>query len=255
MPMSGLGDASALLAAREAAAGMPEVARAAALVAHAGAGSVEQVLNLPLAVTASLAIAAHVEAFGPQADGICACEECGESIGVLLDLRQFAEAGVTADAGVGQETVTIGGGARALAVHALTTRDLLAAGGSPDPVMSLRRAFVRDEAGRALSASEIVALGADDVAALDAAAERLAGVASIALRMRCPGCSEDITASVDPGMLLWERVDAAAPLLLAEVAALARAFGWSEEAVLGLSASRRRAYLALADEPSRETVS
>ena len=253
--MSSLRDASALLAAWEAAAGMSEVARAAALVAHDGAASMEQVLDLPLAATASLAIAAHVEAFGPLAEGICACAECGESIDVLLDLRQFAEAAVAADAGVGHETVTIGGGVGPLPVRALTTRDLLAAGGSPDSVLSLQRACVRDEAGRGMPASEIAALHTDDVAALDAAAERLAGVASIVLRMRCPGCSEDITASVDPGMLLWERVDAAAPLLLAEVAALARAFGWSEEAVLGLSTARRRAYLALAEAPSRETVS
>lgn len=250
--MSGLRDASALLAAWEAAAEMPEVARAAALIAHNGTGSMEKVLDLPLAVTASLAIAAYVEAFGPLAEGICSCAECGEPIEVLLDLQEFAEA---ADAGVVQQTVAVGGGVQSLAVRALTTRDLLAAGGSPDPVLSLRRACVRDEAGRGMLASEIAALHADDLAALDAAAERLAGVASIVLRMRCPGCSEDITASVDSGMLLWERVDAAAPLLLAEVAALARAFGWSEEAVLGLSTARRRAYLALADEPSRATVS
>ena len=253
--MSGLGDAPSLLAAWEAAAGMPEVARAAALVAHDGSGSMEEVLDLPLAVTAALAIAAHVEAFGPLAEGICSCAECGEPIEVLLDLREFAEAAGAAEAGVVEQTVTVVGGVRSLAVRTLTTRDLLAAGGSPDPVLSLRRACVRDEAGRGMSASEIAALDADDVAALDAVAERLAGVASIVLRMRCPGCSADITASVDPGMLLWERVDAAAPLLLAEVAALARAFGWSEEAVLGLSPARRRAYLELADEPSRETVS
>jgi hypothetical protein len=42
-------------------------------------------------------------------------------------------------------------------------------------------------------------------------------------------------------------VQAAAPVLLAEVAALAAAFGWSEDAVLGLSQFRRRAYLALLD--------
>ncbi len=55
--------------------------------------------------------------------------------------------------------------------------------------------------------------------------------------------------ALDVGALLWERVAQAAPVLLGEVAALARAFGWTEPDVLALGETRRHAYLALAGTP------
>ena len=252
MPVPGLRDPRILLAAWEAAAGMPAVARAAVLVAHDRPGSQETVLDLPLAQCASLAAGAYADTFGSQADGSCTCGSCGEVIDVPLDMSDYAGSAPDAGGWVADEIVTAGGGTHTLTVRALTTRDLLAAGAAPDPATALWRCCVRDGAGQALAPEDLAALGADDVAALDAAADRLAGVASVLLRMRCPGCGEDITAPLDPGTLLWERVEATVPRLLAEVAALARAFGWAEDAVLALSTARRRAYLDLAGEPAWE---
>jgi hypothetical protein len=242
--MPSLREARTLLAAWEAAAPLPYPARAAELVTHCG-GSVESVLDLPLGACAALAVTAYIHAFGPQADCSCACAACGEEMDVLVDLRELAD--TTAGAGsTAEQTVAVGEGAHSLIVRTLTTRDLLDAARSSDPGLSLRQCCLRDDSGRRLSTAELRALGADDLAAVDAAADRLAGMASVLLRMRCPGCGADTTASVDVGRLLWERVAATAPQLLAEVAALARAFGWSEDAVLALGTTRRRAYLQLA---------
>jgi hypothetical protein len=242
MPVPRLCDARTLLAAWEAAAPLPEVARAAQLVAHDGAGPVEAVLDLPLGECALLAVTAYIEAFGAEADCACPCGVCGEALDVLLDLRDYADAAGSRT----EEVATVVNGARSFAVRPLSTRDLLAAARTSDPALALRRCCLRDESGRAPSAAELQALGADDLAAVDAAADHLAGIASILLRMRCPSCGEDTAAAVDLGGLLWERVAATAPRLLAEVAALARAFGWSEDAVLSLGGVRRRAYLQLA---------
>jgi hypothetical protein len=242
--MPRLRDAATLLAAWEGAAPLPDVARPATLVAHDGGGPVDAVLDLPLATCASLALAAHIDAFGAQAECCCDCTACGAAIDVLLDLREFQA--ITCGADPDGEIVTVGGGAQSLAVRALTTRDLLDTARTADPALALRQRCLRDENGQALSTTDLGALSADDLAAVDAAADRLAGPASILLRMRCPDCGEDTSASVDLGALLWERVSAEAPRLLAEVAALARAFGWSEDAVLALGAARRRAYLELA---------
>jgi hypothetical protein len=243
--MPRLREARTLLAAWEAAAPLPDAVRAAELVTHDGAGPVESVLDLPLPACAALAITAYIDAFGPQAECSCACRACGKEMDVLLDLREFADTapgtGPTAE-----EIVAVGDGARSLTVRTLTTRDLLGAARSSDPGLALRRSCLRDESGQRLSTAELRALGPEDLAAVDTAADRLAGMASILLRMRCPGCGADTAASVDVGGLLWERVAVTAPQLLAEVATLARVFGWSEDAVLALGATRRRAYLQLA---------
>jgi hypothetical protein len=248
-----LRDAGALLTAWETAASVSDVARAAVLVAHSGAVSIDGVLDLSLASCARLAVSAYIDAFGAEAECTCICAACGEMIDIPLDLRDFDRTAPSAE-----DVVPIESGARTLVVQSLTTRDLLVAAGSPDPESELRRRCVRDVDGQALPPADLAALGVDDLTAVDAAADRLAGLASILLRMRCPGCGEDTTASLDPGVLIWERVAATAPLLLAEVAALARAFGWSEDAVLALGTARRRAYLELSgafmQSPGSEAV-
>jgi hypothetical protein len=80
---------------------------------------------------------------------------------------------------------------------------------------------------------------------VDAAAEELAGAAGLVIRTTCPACGTDVSAPLDVAGLLWEQVAAAAPAVLAEIAELAAAFGWSEADVLGLTPARRRVYLDL----------
>jgi hypothetical protein len=76
-------------------------------------------------------------------------------------------------------------------------------------------------------------------------AEREAA-AEISLGLACPACGAGWTTGFDIGAHFWTEVEADARRLLSEVAALAERFGWSEEALLTMPASRRRAYLELA---------
>lgn len=62
----------------------------------------------------------------------------------------------------------------------------------------------------------------------------------------CAGCGYAWTALFDVAGYLWRELEAEAGRLLREVDALARAYGWSESEILGLSAQRRGAYLGLA---------
>jgi hypothetical protein len=50
---------------------------------------------------------------------------------------------------------------------------------------------------------------------------------------------------LDIGRFLWTEVRRAATRLLGDVHTLAAAYGWSEQAILDLSAGRRAAYLEL----------
>jgi hypothetical protein len=227
--MSGpLSDPVRLLTAWERGAGSPPVARGAAMVAAAGLVSDQGcALDLPLAACAALVVRAHVETFGGLVACTATCPGCGELIDVTLDLTALPVAPAST------ATVAVG----ALTVRALTTRDLLDAGSAEDPRALLLSRCVEGAGGPAATVDD----------AVDVAAERLAGAAAVVLRCVCPGCGAQVRVGLDPGLLLWEQVSAAAERLLVEVADLAAAYGWSETDVLRLSPMRRAAYRELAD--------
>jgi hypothetical protein len=65
---------------------------------------------------------------------------------------------------------------------------------------------------------------------------------------RCPGCGAAVGAAVDVERETVELLRGAQDELVAAVAALARAFGWSEREIVELPPSRRRCYLELLGE-------
>jgi hypothetical protein len=52
---------------------------------------------------------------------------------------------------------------------------------------------------------------------------------------------------LDNAGILWREVALAARRLLAEIHRLARAYGWSEQAITAMSATRRATYLEMLD--------
>lgn len=70
--------------------------------------------------------------------------------------------------------------------------------------------------------------------------------AEILLALRCanPTCGHEWDALFDIATYLWTEIAAQAKRIFDEVDALARAYGWSEAAILGMSATRRRQYIA-----------
>jgi hypothetical protein len=67
--------------------------------------------------------------------------------------------------------------------------------------------------------------------------------ASLAMSATCPDCSHEFVAELDVADLLWDELGAQAQHTLSDVHTLASAYGWSEEAILQMSAVRRGAYL------------
>lgn len=57
-------------------------------------------------------------------------------------------------------------------------------------------------------------------------------------------------AQLDTAALLWDEISIRAGALLQEVHRLASSYGWSEEQILALSATRRAHYLALVEGES-----
>lgn len=69
--------------------------------------------------------------------------------------------------------------------------------------------------------------------------------AEVLLDLRCPECAHAWQALFDVVTYFWAELAARATRLLREVHELARAYGWSEADILGMSARRRRFYLEM----------
>ena len=69
--------------------------------------------------------------------------------------------------------------------------------------------------------------------------------AEVLLNLQCPFCTHSWQALFDIASFFWIEISAHARRLLREVDALARTYGWGEAEILGLSATRRQAYLEL----------
>ncbi|MEU2030799.1 hypothetical protein [Nocardia amamiensis] len=222
-----LSDPAQLLDAWEAASSAPHVARGAVLAECAG---LDGALDRPVGEVAALTARLHSALFGAAAAGLLRCGACATDLDCTMPLPQSMP----------QERDRVVDG---LVVRAPSVRDLLAVRTTSDPATALFARCVRDDEGRGVDPGT---LDAQSRARAEDAAEELAGAAATVLRTRCPDCGADVSALLDPAELLWQRVAATVPRLLAEVAELAAAYRWSEADILALSVVRRRAYLELA---------
>jgi hypothetical protein len=218
-----------VLAAWETGRGATPVERAVA-VAAAAAPATERVEEWTIGRRDGLLLDVHAAVFGDAIELVTDCPACGEALELSLaaaDVR--VEVG---DAGA-EHSLPVG-----IRFRLPTSADLLAVAAVPD--VGAARAALAERcvaAGGPLAESTIVAL-AERIAELDPQAD-------IDLSLRCGECGERWTAPFDVADHVWRRLDARARALVAEVAALAAAFGWNEDEILGLSGERRRLYLDL----------
>ena len=80
---------------------------------------------------------------------------------------------------------------------------------------------------------------------IDRELRRLDPGACTDLDLTCPACQHTWIEPFDIGAYFWTELSAYAERLLHEIHVLARAYGWTEGDVLGLSRGRRRRYLEL----------
>lgn len=230
--MSGDG---AVLALAEALSQSPPALRGATLLVEVGqAADVDAASTITLARAGAVALDLLRDSAGPVLATVLTCPGCAEPLDVPLVLDELA-----ATTAVPDEEVRVDGAV----VRAPTTADLVAASSAPDPSRALRDRCVRWESD--LSADRRDAA----LAQVDEVAERLTGAAGISLRLECPACGAPVSADVDLVALLDDRLQGDARRIVAEVATLAAAFGWSEADVLALPARRRAAYLDAARNP------
>lgn len=234
-----LADAAVLLTVWEAASTVPACAVGAALLHRSGlVDEFADALDLTLATSAARIVGLYVEAFGDVVDAVVTCPACGETLEVALPL---APLGRTPDVPATDDVAVPETDGR-LVVRCPTNRDMLVAATSDDPTATLLARCVTDAGGHPVDPAS---LDGPRRAAVDAATERLACAAAVELRSECPACGDEVSVDVDVPALVWQRIGVEVPVVLAEVAELSAAFGWSEADVLAMSRVRRDAYLSL----------
>ncbi len=205
----------------------PAVRGAAVLVARGAAPDLTTACELPLAMAAAAALAELRQRVGSELETVLVCPECGEAMDVPLPLDELARTVAAPDLIEVGDTV----------VRSPNTRDLMQALCGDDPAIELRERCI----------SRPAEVEPDALAAqLVHAADQVLGMAGMSARVDCPGCGLGTNADIDFVALLSDQVAEQARGVLAEVADIASAFGWSEAAILELPEARRHAYLSLA---------
>jgi hypothetical protein len=239
----------ALLSAWERCQGQPEPVRALALLQAAQPERPwASLAALPLAERNRELLELRAATFGRQLEGFAQCERCGTALEFSLDTRQLSD-GMRA-----VESDEWTDGDRAYRMRPANTEDLLAAlrAGDGAEEMLLARtvekvsgeelATLQDGSPRQRNLGLSVSKQnlAERFEALNAPAE-------IQLAVQCASCGERSQVDLDIAAFLGGETSRAARRLFKEIHRLAAAYGWSEQSILAMSDTRRRAYMAILD--------
>lgn len=181
-----------------------------------------------LGVRAAAMVALRIARFGPSLRLSELCPNCGEPLEATLDLSALADALPPALDAEDAEVATAAG---TTWLRRPTLDDLAA-------IAAFEETAAATEAlrGRLFGAG----LGGEEG---EAVLEALDPWADLTIALECSACGHAFERFLDIGAILWGDVEAEAQALLDDIARLARAFGWSEAALLAMAPARRRAYL------------
>lgn len=192
--------------------------------------------GLPLGDRDAALLALRAEVAGDRLVAHAACPGCGDQTTVELTVSALIAEMAT------EPEWHLDHDGRTVAVRALTSRDAATAVLAASPAEA-RLALVRAALGTPPHAADPDEGTAAAVAASLAEHDR---GAEVLLTCTCAGCGARWEDLLDVASFVTTELRHSGARLLAEVAELARTFGWSEDAVLDLTDGRRHAYLALA---------
>lgn len=216
------------------------VDQALALLMAAEPGrSRDDLAALPIGRRDAGLLAMRQATFGDNLSGCSACPQCHAAVEFEIACSALrAPAPESHQCGLQIEGYQ-------LQVRPLNSFDLAAAAGAVNMAAArrvlLRRCVIEARRGSAVVTADelpetVSAAVAQTALAADPQAELL-------LDLTCPACDQRWQAPLDIVYILWAEVAARAERLLTEVHLLARAYGWREADILGMTAARRAGYL------------
>jgi hypothetical protein len=184
--------------------------------------------------------------FGSQLASVANCTQCGETLEWTVettDLVMQSPAEPPASLSVDVDDYRV-------RFRLPNTLDLAAlANANWADAASARQRLLENCILNAEEKGEEVSASALPVSVTTAIVKRMAEAdpqADLQVDLSCPACGEEWRAQFDIESFFWTEMCSWAQRILSEVHRLARAYGWSETEILGLSPWRRQFYLSLA---------
>lgn len=188
---------------------------------------------MPLAERNATLLRLHATTFGPMVEGFAACAECGEQLEFTMDAEDMARILRPAEPETWVE------GDYQMGMRPADSSDLAA---------SMEAASEEDA--RALLLARTLGIEGTDLVRAQRTDwidrfDRLNASAEIRCVLPCAHCGARAALDFDVASFVWREIQVAARRLMAEIHRLASAYGWSEKAVVRMSAARRAAYLEM----------
>lgn len=197
----------------------------------------DQLSRLPLGAVNEALLRLRRALFGTQLQAQVACEQCGEVLEVGLTVDDLLRA---SQGTVPSPILQLEG----FELHLPDSADLASVAGMADAQAAAEQLLERC----CLPRSPGAVLSDEIRARTEAWLESSDPLADPRLRLSCEACGHEWTAAFDPASWLWDEMQRSAHSLLAQVHALARAYGWTEPQVLALTPQRRSIYLDMVRE-------
>jgi hypothetical protein len=192
-----------------------------------------QLAELPVGALNAALLRLREAWFGSRIDGCVDCERCGERLELVLEVEELLAGACDGDARAELEM-------SGFRFRVPDSRDLAAVAHERDAEAATLRLLERCWLERPKAPPpEMASL----LAQIEAELEARDPTAHFDLSVACHACGHQWTASLQAGELLWDELGARARLLLVQIHALARAYGWTEPEILALSPQRRALYL------------
>ena len=210
--------------------------------------SFEQIADLSLSEINLRLLQLHAISFGPMLDAFASCSNCDAHLEVHLSVAALMDHQRAAPSYM-EEWSEDG---RLFGMRPVTGADLLASldAATPDDAerLILRRCVrhasrLPGSSGETESGEEGEELSPSSI--LSERFERVNQGAELSCTVECVECASRATFDLNLAQFLFRLVERGAKRLLREIHDLAWAYGWSEEAILRLSAKRRGAYLEM----------
>ncbi len=223
--------ARAILEGWEKALPLHALARPLALLAHIDGESIDRIAALTCGERDARMLRLRELALGTALDCEASCPRCGERLEFEVAteaLRQpHGEAGRRYCAPLGRGMVDF---------RLPTTADLL-------EVRDIEDADARVRALLHRCVEDGATLEPDDVSALSERMSEADPQGDVRLALQCPACASSWDAPFYIAGFVWAEVERLALRLLDHVHILACSYGWTQDEILGLSATRRQYYL------------
>ncbi len=228
-----------LLAAWEEGAPEHELRRAVTMLSIAlPASDREQLGALPIAERNLLLLRLHELSFGPLLGAFGICPKCGIRLEFAMPVAEMAS-GLESQSRA--DSIAWSEDGRQYQLRSVTTDDLLASLDVPDMNAAQECLLSRCLEVSPARDPELPSASPEVLQKF----EQLHAAAELSCAIECPGCSSHEFLDLDMARFLWTEVRNAARRLLGEIHELASAYGWSEQAIARMAASRRDAYLEM----------